>query len=343
VDYEFTARMEDDLDEIAGGRQQRVPWLHQFWFGNGTPGLKTLKDKALEEANAEAINTIPLGVDDNGEPIVVRNGRYGPYLKRGEDTASVPEDLPLDELTVDRAVVILSAPKGGEPLGEDPETGLPVYAKSGRFGPYVQLGDADTLPPDTKPKMSSLFQTMTLSTLTLDEALQLLRLPRIVGAHPEDGKEILAANGRYGPFVKWGDETRSLESEEHLLTVTVDEAVKVLAEPKKFGRRQTAPAPPLKELGNDIVSEKPMVVKDGRFGPYVTDGETNASLRKGDTIENITAERASELLQIRRETAPAKKARKGAKKAPAKKAAKTGTKRAPAKRAAKKATPPADA
>jgi DNA topoisomerase-1 len=344
VDYEFTARMEDDLDEIAGGRQQRAPWLHQFWFGNGTPGVKGLKDKALEEADAEAINTIPLGVDANGEPIVVRNGRYGPYLKRGDDTASLPEDLPLDELTIDRAVEILSAPKGGEPLGEDPETGLPVYAKSGRFGPYVQLGDADTLPPDTKPKMSSLFQTMSLSTITLEEALQVLQLPRVVGAHPEDGGEIIAANGRYGPFLKWGDETRSVDTEEQLLTVTVDEAVKILAEPKKFGRRKTAPAPPLKELGNDPVSEKPVVVKEGRFGPYVTDGETNASLRKGDTIENVTIERAAELLQIRRDAGPAKKARKGAKKAPAKKAAaKKATKKAPAKRAAKRAAPPAEA
>ncbi len=346
VDYEFTARMEDDLDEIAGGRQQRVPWLHQFWYGNGTPGVKGLKDKALEEADAESINTIPLGVDESGEPIVIRNGRYGPYLRRGDDTASIPEDLPLDELTIDRAVEILSAPKGGEPLGEDPETGLPVFAKSGRFGPYVQLGDADTLPPDTKPRMSSLFQTMTLSTLTLEEALQLLSLPRTVGAHPDDGKEIVAANGRYGPYVKWGDETRSLENEEQLLTVTVDEAVKLLAEPKRFGRRRAAPAPPLRELGNDPVSEKPVVVKDGRFGPYVTDGDTNASLRKGDTVENITIERAAELLQIRREAGPAKKARKGtkkatAKKATAKKASKSGAKKkAPAKKAAKDAAPP---
>jgi DNA topoisomerase I len=331
VDYEFTARMEDDLDEIAGGREQRVPWLHKFWFGNGDPGLLTLKAKALEEADAEAINTIPIGVDDGGEPIVVRNGRYGPYLRRGEDTASVPDDLPLDELTIDRAVEILSAPKGGEPLGTDPETGLPVYAKSGRFGPYVQLGDADTLPPDTKPKMSSLFQTMTLSTITLDDALQLLRLPRVVGEHPEGG-EIVASNGRYGPYVKWKEETRSLDSEEKLLTVGLDEALTVLAEPKKFGRRAAAPAPPLKELGNDPVSEKPVVVKDGRFGPYVTDGETNASLRKGDTIEGITIERAAELLQIRRDAGPAKKARKAAtKKAPAKKAAKKATKKAPKK------------
>jgi len=339
VDYEFTARMEDDLDEIAGGRQQRVPWLRKFWFGNGEPGLVELKARALEEADAEAINTIPLGVDENGEPIVVRNGRYGPYLRRGEDTASVPEDLPLDELTIERAVELLSAPKGGEPIGTDPETGLPVYAKQGRFGPYVQLGDADTLPPDTKPKMSSLFQTMTLSTLTLEEALQLLSLPRVVGAHPEGG-EIVASNGRYGPYVKWGDETRSLDSEEKLLTVGTDEAVRLLAEPKQFGRRKAAPAPPLKELGNDPVSEKPVVVKDGRFGPYVTDGETNASLRKGDTIEGITIERAAELLQIRREAGPAKKGgrkKAAAKKAPAKKAAKRTTKKATKKAAAKKA------
>jgi DNA topoisomerase-1 len=217
----------------------------------------------------------------------------------------VPEDLPLDELTIDRAVEILSAPKGGEPLGDDPQTGLPVFAKSGRFGPFVQLGDADTLPPDTKPKMGSLFQTMSLSTITLEEALQILQLPRTVGAHPADGGEIIAANGRYGPFLKWGEETRSVDTEEQLLTISVDEAVKVLAEPKKFGRRKAAPAPPLKELGNDPFSEKPVVVKDGRFGPYVTDGETNASLRKGDEPEALTIERALELLAERRAKGPA--------------------------------------
>ena len=338
VDYEFTARMEDDLDEIAGGRQQRVPWLHKFWFGNGDPGLLALKAKALEEANAEAINTIPLGVDENGEAIVVRNGRYGPYLKRGEDTASVPEDLPLDELTIERAVEILSAPKGGEPLGTDPASGLPVYAKSGRFGPFVQLGDADTLPPDTKPKMSSLFQTMSLSTLTLEDALRLLTLPRVVGEHP-DGGDVVASNGKFGPYLKWKDETRSIDSEEKLLTVDLDEALAVLAQPKTYGRRRAAPAPPLKELGPDPVSEKPVVVKDGRFGPYVTDGETNASLRKGDTIENITSERAAELLQMRREAGPAKKVRKATTKKTAKKSAKkattkkAATKQAPAKKA----------
>jgi DNA topoisomerase-1 len=339
VDYEFTARMEDDLDEIAARRQQREPWLRQFWFGNGTPGLKTLKDKALEEADAEAINTIPIGVDEAGEPIVVRNGRYGPYVRRGEDTASIPEDLPFDELTVDRAVELLAAPKGGEPIGTDPASGLPVYAKSGRFGPYVQLGDAETLPEGEKPRMSSLFQTMSLSTLTLDEALRLLSLPRTVGEHPEGG-EIVAANGRYGPFIKWGEETRSLDDEEKLLSVSVEDAVALLAQPKQFGRRRAAPAPPLRELGNDPASGQPVVVKDGRFGPYVTDGETNASLRKGDTVENVTIERAAELLQIRREAAPVKRAKK-AKKAPAKKATakKATAKKAPAKKSVAKKKP----
>ncbi|MEO7430347.1 MAG: type I DNA topoisomerase [Acidimicrobiales bacterium] len=344
VDYEFTARMEDDLDEIAGGRQQRVPWLHKFWFGNGDPGLLAMKELALEHADAEAINTIPIGMSEDGQPIVLRNGKFGPYLKRGDDTASIPDDLPLDELTIERAVEILSAPKGGVPLGEDPDTGLPVYAKSGRFGPYVQLGDPDTLPPDTKPKMSSLFQTMSLSTIALEDALQLLRLPRVVGDHP-DGGEIVASNGKFGPYVKWGDETRSIDTEEQLLTIGLDDAVRVLAEPKKFGRRKAAPAPPLKELGNDPVSQKPVVVKDGRFGPYVTDSDTNASLRKGDTIENITSERAAELLQIRRDAGPAKKANKrGPAKKSTKKTAKTagGSKKAGAAKktgATKKAAP----
>ena len=348
VDYEFTARMEDDLDEIAGGRQQREPWLAKFWFGNGVPGVKGMKEKALEEADAEAINTIPIGLDESGEPIVVRNGRYGPYVRRGEDTASLPEDMPLDELTIDRAVELLSAPKGGEPLGADPVSGLPVYAKSGRFGPYVQLGDADTLPPDTKPRMSSLFQTMSLSTITLDEAVQLLALPRVVGPHP-DGGEIVAANGRYGPFLSWGEETRSIDAEEKLLTISVDEAVAVLAQPKQFGRRRAAPVPPLRELGPDPVSGQPVVVKEGRFGPYVTDGETNASLRKGDTVEGVTIDRAAELLQIRREAGPSKKRgtkKAAAKKAPAKKTAakKTAAKKTAAKKtAAKKSAPPPSA
>ena len=340
VDYDFTARMEDDLDEIAGGHEQREPWLGKFWFGNGTPGVKTLCAQALEQADPAEINAIPIGVDEAGEPIVVRNGKYGPYVKRGDDTASLPDDVALDELTVDRAVELLNAPKGDDPIGADPATGLPVYAKSGRFGPYVQLGDADTLPDKQKPKMESLFNTMSLTDITLDDALRLLSLPRTVGVD-DDGAEITAQNGRYGPYIKKGDESRSLESEEQLFTVTLDEAKALLAQPKQYGRRRAAPAAPLRELGNDPVSGQPVVVKDGRFGPYVTDGEVNASLRKGDVVDHITIERAAELLQIRRETAPKKRGatkKAAAKKTTAKKATakKSATKKAASKRAATK-------
>ncbi|HEY2813860.1 MAG TPA: type I DNA topoisomerase [Acidimicrobiales bacterium] len=336
VDYDFTARMEDDLDEIAGRREQREPWLGKFWFGNGTLGVKALCAKAIEQADPVEINAIPLGIDETGELVMVRNGKYGPYVKRGDDTASLPDGIALDELTMDRAVELLNAPKGDEPIGEDPATNLPVYAKNGRFGPYVQLGNADTLPDGEKPKMASLFQSMSLDTITLDDALRLLSLPRIVG-EDSDGVEVLVANGRYGPYLKKGDDTRSLESEEQLFTLTIDEARALLAQPKQFGRKRAAPAAPLRELGNDPDTGKPMVVKDGRFGPYVTDGETNASLRKGDTVEEITIERASELLQIRRDTAPTKpkRAKKTAKKtASAKK--KSPVKKAVAKKTAKK-------
>src|SRR5690606_9873807 len=321
---------EDQLDEIAAGRRERVPFLHRFWFGNGSPGLTTLIDMAKENADPAVVNAIPIGKDPDGEQIVVRNGRYGPYSHRGDDTLSVPEDLPPDELTVERALELLAAPKGDEPIGTDPETGLPVYAKTGRFGPYVQLGDAETLPEGTKPKMASLFKTMSLATLTLDDALRLLSLPRTVGTDPATGEEIQALNGRYGPYLKKGSETRSLGSEEELFTVTVDDALRLFAEPKRRGR---AAAPPLRELGNDPVTGKPVVVKSGRYGPYVTDGETNASLRErdGDTVEEITLERAAELLQARREAGPAKKAR--GKKATKKKAA---TKKAAAKKTAAK-------
>jgi DNA topoisomerase-1 len=338
VDYDFTARMEDDLDEIAGRRQDREPWLGKFWFGNGTPGLKRLCESALEQADPVEINAIPLGADEHGEPIVIRNGRYGPYLKRGDETASLPDDVVLDELTIERAVELLEAPKGDDPIGTDTVTGLPVYAKNGRFGPYVQLGDADTLPDGEKPKMASLFQSMSLETITVDDALRLLSLPRVVG--DDEGTEVTALNGRYGPYLKRGDDTRSLETEEQLFTVTLDEARALFAQPKQFGRRRSSgPQPPLRELGPHPDSELPVVVRDGRFGPYVTDGEVNASLRKGDTVDGITIERAAELLQMRRDAGPAKP-RRGAKKAAPKKAAakatgkKAGTKKAAAKKKA---------
>ena len=348
VDYDFTAKMEGDLDAIAEGEQQREPWLKAFYFGNGTPGLHPLVQVAIDEADPAVINAIPLGVDAAGNPIEVRNGKFGPYVRRGEETASVPPDLPLDELTIDRAVELLEMPKGDDPIGTDPESGLPVYAKNGRFGPYVQLGDPDTLPPKQKPKMASLFKEMSLETITLDDALKLLSLPRVVGVDPADGVEITAQNGRYGPYISKEKDSRSLESEQQLFDLTLEEALAILAQPKQFGRRG-APKPPLRELGEDTVSGKPMVLKEGRFGPYVTDGETNASLRSGDTVEEITPERAMELLQIRREAGPAKPKKKAAaKKAPTKKAAatkkKAAAKKAPAKKkaAAKKAPAPVD-
>jgi DNA topoisomerase-1 len=333
VDYDFTAKMESDLDAIAEATQQREPWLHAFYFGNGTAGLKPLVQVALDNADPAAINAIPLGVSEDGTPIEVRNGKFGPFIKRGDDTASLPPDLPLDELTIDRAVELLNMPKGDDPIGEDPASGLPVYAKNGRFGPYVQLGDADTLPPKQKPKMASLFKDQALDTLTLDDALKLLSLPRSLGTDPADGIEITAQNGRYGPYISKEKDSRSLESEPQLFTITLDEALALLAQPKQYGRRG-APKPPLRELGEDAATGLPMVLKEGRFGPYVTDGETNASLRAGDTVEEITPERAMELLQIRREAGPAKK-----KKAPAKKAA--AKKKAPAKKAAAKKAAPA--
>ena len=338
VDYEFTAKMEDDLDLIAVGEEERVPWLRRFWFGGddeqgSRKGLGVTVEEALEKVDAAEVNTFPLGMDENGELVVAKPGRYGPYVKRGEDdTASIPEGLPPDELTLEKALELLAAPKGDTPIGEDPDTGLPVYVKTGRYGPYVQLGDADTLPEDTKPKMESLFKDQKPEDVTLDDALRLLSLPRVVGTDEETGLPILARNGRYGPYISKGDEkgadARSLESEEELFTVDMERAKTLFAEPKRR-RGQAAPKPPLRELGIDPISESPVVVKDGRFGPYVTDGETNASLRKGDLVEEITIERASELLQIRRETAPPKKKSKaGGRKKTAKK--KTAAKKKPA-------------
>ena len=334
VDYDFTAQMEEDLDRIASGDAERSQWLQQFYFGGGDElaGLRALVED-LGEIDARDVNTV-----DIGEGIELRVGRYGPYIERGDQRASVPEDLAPDELTVDKAVELASAPSGDRVLGTDPTTGYDVVARAGRYGPYVSLvlpeGVAEKKGAD-KPPTASLFKTMDLETLTLEQALRLLTLPRVLGT-AEDGEEVTAQNGRYGPYVSKGKESRSLESEEQLFDITLDEALALLAQPKQYGRKAAAPKPPLKELGTDPVSGAKMVVKEGRFGPYVTDGETNASLRKGDTPESLTDERASDLLAERRARGPApKKAAKApAKKAPAKKAAK----KAPAKKAAAKKT-----
>jgi DNA topoisomerase I len=339
VDYGFTASMEDDLDGIAGGDEEAIPWLRRFYFGNGDSGLHALVSERLDEIDAREVNSIPIGADSEGREIVVRVGRYGPYLQRGDERASVPEDMAPDELTVERAEELLAAPSGDRVLGEDPQTGLPVVARAGRYGPYVQLGEADSASKE-KPRTASLFKDMSLDTITLDEALRLLTLPRVVGVDPGDGHEIVAANGRYGPYIKKDTETRSLEREDQLFTVTLDEALALLAQPKQRGRR--AAAPPLRELGPDPETGQPIVLKEGRYGPYLTDGTTNVSLPRGDTVEGVTLERAVELLAEKRAKGPAKPRRRAAaKKAGVKKAAakKTATrKKAAAKKTGAKKT-----
>ncbi|TML65020.1 MAG: type I DNA topoisomerase [Actinobacteria bacterium] len=306
VDYAFTARMEDDLDEIATGEEEAVPWLTRFYFGNGQPGLKTIVASRLGEIDAREVNSITIGAD-NGTPIVVRVGRYGPYLQRGDDTAGIPDDLPPDELTVERAVELLEAPSGDRELGTDPETGLPVFARAGRYGPYVQLGEAEA-GSRKKPKTASILKTMALDTVTLDEALRLLSLPRVIGVDPADGEEITVQNGRYGPYVKKGKESRSIESEDQLFTLTLDEALAALAQPRR--RRGQATAAPIRELGPDPATGRDMVVKEGRYGPYVTDGETNASVPKDEVVETLTPERGADLLAVRRAKGPARKTRR---------------------------------
>ncbi|WP_238421709.1 type I DNA topoisomerase [Gordonia sp. 'Campus'] len=450
VDYDFTATLEDDLDQIATGNENRTKWLSGFYFGeDGSDaegesrsaqsaiaqhgGLKKLVGVNLEEIDARQVNSIRLFDDEEGRPIYVRVGRFGPYLERNVATspdaepdlqrANLPADITPDELTLAIAEKLFATPQEGRSLGTDPATGHEIVAKEGRFGPYVteilpsddddddgdapvtipagptprdggsgsgaggsDSGDADVVPLDTpgggtatktkpaakktakkaakkagpKPRTGSLFKTMDISTVSLEDALKLLSLPRVVGVDPESGDEITAQNGRYGPYLKKGSDSRSLGSEEQLFEITLDEALKIYAEPKRRGRQ--AAAPPLRELGkDDEVSGKPMVIKDGRFGPYVTDGETNASLRKGDEVATITPERAMELLADRRARGPAKKAAKkttkkaAAKKTTAKKTAakkttakKTAAKKTTAKKttakktAAKKATPPAE-
>ncbi|MBA3289609.1 MAG: type I DNA topoisomerase [Acidimicrobiia bacterium] len=344
VDYDFTARIDDDLDLIATGRRQKEQWLRAFYFGDDTlPGLKRLVEQNLDEIDAAAINTFPLGVDADGREVVVKPGRYGPYVKRGEDTAGVPDDLTPDELTLEAALALLAAPRSEEPIGE--LDGLPVFAKNGRYGPYVQWGTPDALPPGhDKPKMSSLFKTMVLERITMDEAAALLSLPRTLGVDPADREPILANNGRYGPYVQKGRDFRNLDNEERLFDVTLEEAVAIFAQPKVYQRGRAAPSGPLSELGTDPVSGRPVVAKDGRFGVYVTDGETNASIGKGDRVEELSPERAYELLAVRREQiaakggAPVKRVakRSTAKKSTAKKstAKKSGARKSPAKRSA---------
>jgi DNA topoisomerase-1 len=289
-------------------------------------GLKEAVAEHLGAIDAREINSIPVGVDAEGRSIVVRVGRYGPYLQRGEDRASIPDDLAPDELTVERAEALLDAPSSDRVLGTDPDTGLEVQVRAGRFGPYVQLGPGAD---GEKPRTASLFKSMSPATVTLDQALELLRLPRVVGTDPASGEQIMAANGRFGPYLKRGADTRSLQSEDQLLTISLEEALALFAQPKtRRGRGQAAE--PLRELGPDPATGLPVVVREGRFGPYVTDGSTNASLRKDDDPMTVTIERAAELLAERRAAGPSTRGRSASKKAATKKAA---TKKAASKRA----------
>jgi DNA topoisomerase-1 len=305
VDYDFTARLEDDLDRIAAGDEHRVDWLARFYRGDADEkGLRALVTDHLDDIDPRAVSSIEIG-----DGIVLRVGRYGPYLVRGEQRASVPDDVAPDELTVEAAEALLANPSADRTLGVDPETGHEIVARTGRYGPYV----TEVLPDGSmqKPRTASLFKSMSPESVTLAQALQLLTIPRSLGAGV-DGAEVVAANGRYGPYVKRGTDTRSLETEEQLLSVTLEEASALLAQPKvRRGRGgDTTRRGPLREIGADPSSGKPLVVRDGRFGPYVTDGETNASLRRGDDVGSLTVERAVELLAERRAAGPAKRSRK---------------------------------
>jgi DNA topoisomerase-1 len=334
VDYTFTATVEEELDEIAEGKRVRDAWLAEFYFGNGKelPGLKPLVEHNIENIDAATLNAFHVGLHPvSGDMIEARPGKFGPYIRCGEQTAGIPDSMAPDELTVETAIEILARPKFEEPIGE--KDGLPVYKKTGKYGPYVMWGTLDTPPPGMeKAKMVSLFKDMTIETLTIDDALRLLSLPRTVGHDPADGEIITAQNGRYGPYINKGKESRTLDTEQELFTFTLEESLAKLAEPRVYGRRGPA-KPPLREFGTDPVSGKPVVAKDGKFGVYVTDGETNASLTRGDRLEYVTPERAFELLAVRRDADPSLKRKKAAK--PAKKVAAKKVAKAPAKAAKK--------
>ena len=345
VDFDFTARMEEILDLVAGGDAKKLSVLKRFYFGDREavdepfPGLHPMVSR-IDQIDARANASFPVA----GTDAVVRVGRYGPYLERGEERANIPEGLAPDELTAEKAEQLLAEPSGDRELGTDPDSGRLIVAKSGRYGPYVTevLSEEEaalTGKQKIKPRTGSLFATMSLDTVTLDDALRLLTLPRVIGHHPDDGEPITAQNGRYGPYLTHVKDSRSLTDEEAIFTITLAEALALLAQPKQRRGRAADPGRP---MGEDPNSGAAILLKSGRFGPYVTDGETNASLRRADDPETITNERAVELLAERRAAGPSTKTRKkaAAKKAPAKKspAKKAAAKKAPAKKTAAKKT-----
>jgi DNA topoisomerase-1 len=337
VDYQFTAQMEDELDAISRGEQEYVEYLKSFYFGNGRPGLKPQLEHKGEEIDARNISRILIGTPDGGEPVYVRVGRYSPFVEQGERTASLQEETPPDEVTLESALKLLDqAAQGDEPLGTCPDTGKPVYLKTGRFGPYVQRGTPDD---EEKPQNASLLKGMNPADIDLATALKLLTLPRNLGTNPQNGETITAFNGRFGPYVKCGEETRSLPADISPIDVTLEQALHLLSQPKQHGRgRAAAKREPLKVFEESPVTKQKVQLLDGRYGPYVTDGETNASLPKGTAVEELTFQEALDLLAARAVAGPSKK--KAAKKKTAK-AAKTAD--APKKSATKRRTTKATA
>ena len=328
VDYRFTAEMEDELDAISRGEMNYLDYLQHFYYGDGEAGLKQQLANKIDEIDARAVSQVPLGKADDGEEIVVRVGRYGPFLQHGERRASLPENTPPDEITLSKALELLDkAELGDEPLGICPDTHKPVFVKTGRFGPYVQRGTPDD---DEKPQNASLLKGMDPESIDLETALKLLSLPRVVGRHPESNEEVMAHNGRYGPYVKCGDETRSLPDDVSPLDVTLEQALEVLAQPKR-GRGRSRAKEPIKTFDESPVTGNPIQLLDGRYGPYVTDGETNASLPRGADPEAVDFDEAVRLLRERAEKGPS---RRGGRKKSAKK--KTAKKKSTKKKATKK-------
>ena len=327
VDYQFTAQMEDYLDAISRRESEHVAYLHEFYFGDGKPGLKQQLDHKAKEIDPRDLSRFPIGDPQGQEKIVLRVGKYGPFLEQGERKASVPSDMPPDELSLERAIELLEhGSREDEPLGLCPETGKPVYLKVGRFGPYVQLGSTEE---GDKPKNASLLKGMDPAQVTLEVALKLLTLPRTLGQHPESGEPVVVANGRFGPYVKSGSETRSLPSDCSPLDVALARALELLAQPRTSGRARGAQREPLKVFEPSPVTGEPIRLLAGRYGPYVTDGQTNASLPKTTPPEKLEFGEAVALLAERAAVGGGKKtSRKKATSARAKKPK-------PAKRATK--------
>ncbi|HVX13594.1 MAG TPA: type I DNA topoisomerase [Pirellulales bacterium] len=339
VDYQFTAQMEDDLDAISRGETKWVDYLHSFYFGNGREGLKKQLEHKVEAIDARDVSRVLIGKPDGADPIHVRVGRFGPFLEQGERRASIPDGFPPDELTIDKALEMLGqAEQAEEPLGICPDTHKAVYLKVGRFGPYVQRGSPDD---EEKPRNASLLKGMRPEDVTFEVALKLLSLPRDLGPHPEGsplaGEAVVVNNGRFGPYVKCGAETRSLPAGVSPLEVTMAEALRLLAEPKKARRGFGAPREPLRSLGESPVTKQAIQLFEGRYGLYVTDGTTNASLPKGVAAEELTPAQALELLAERAARGPAKRPTRRA--AAGRRTAATNGEPAAKKPAKKKAAP----